>query len=76
MVRDGLVIAAAGVALGVGGSLAAGRVLASRVYTVSATDPATMAAAAALLMLLAAAAAWLPARRAGRTEPAAVLRDI
>ena len=76
VVRDGLVIAAAGVALGVGGSLAAGRVLASRVYTVSATDPTAMAAAAALLMLLAAAAAWLPARRAGRTEPAAVLRDV
>ena len=75
VVRDGLVIAAAGVALGAAGSLAAGRVLASHVYTVSATDPVTMAAAGALLLLLAAVAAWLPARRAGRTAPAAVLRQ-
>ena len=76
VVRDGLLIAAAGVALGVAGSLAAGRFLASHVYTVSATDPLTMAAAGALLVLLAVAAAWFPARRAGRTEPAAVLRQV
>ena len=76
VVRDGLLIAAAGVALGVAGSLAAGRFLASHVYTVSATDPVTMAAVGALLILLAVAAAWFPARRAGRTEPAAVLRQV
>ena len=76
VVRDGLLIATAGVALGAAGSLAAGRVLASHVYTVSATDPATMAAAGALLALLAVVAAWFPARRAGRTEPAAVLRQV
>ena len=76
VVRDGLSIATAGVALGVAGSLAAGRFLASHVYTVSATDPVTMAAAGALLILLAVAAAWFPARLAGRTEPAAVLRQV
>ena len=75
VVRDGLLTAAAGVALGVAGSLAAGRILASHVYTVSATDPVAMAAAGAFLLLLAAAAAWFPARRAGRTEPATVLRE-
>lgn len=75
VVRGGLLLAAAGVALGVGGSLAAGRFLASHVYGVSATDPLAMAAAGSLLLLLAVAAAWLPARRAGRIEPAAVLRQ-
>ena len=74
VVRDGLLIAAAGVALGAAGCLAAGRILASHVYGVSATDPATAAAAGGLLILLAAVTAWLPARRAGRTEPAAALR--
>ena len=76
VVRDGLLIASAGVALGVAGSLVAGRVLASHVYTVSPTDPVTMAAAGALLILLASVAAWFPARRAGRIAPAAVLREV
>ena len=75
VVRDGILLAGAGVALGACGSFAAGRFLASQVYRVSATDPLTMAAAGALLIMLAVAAAWLPARRAGRTAPAAVLRQ-
>ena len=76
VVREGLLIAAGGVAVGVAGALAAGPILASHVYAVSATDPATMAAAGTLLILLAVVAAWRPARRAGLTEPAAVLRDV
>ena len=75
VVRDGLLLAAAGIALGVLGSLAAGRFLASYVYSVSATDSLTMAGTATLLLLLAGVAAWFPARRAGRTQPAAVLRQ-
>ena len=73
---DGLLIAMAGVALGAVGSLVAGRFLASYVYAVSATDPLTMGAAGALLLVLAVVGAWIPARRAGRTEPAPVLRQI
>ena len=76
VVRDGLLIGAAGVALGGAGCMAAGRILASHVYTVSATDPVAMAAAGALLILITVVAAGLPARRAGRTEPAAVLRQV
>ena len=76
VVRDGLLLAAAGVALGVLGSLAAGRFLAGYLYSVSATDTPAMAAAGALLLLLAGVAAWSPARRAGRTGPAAVLREV
>ena len=72
---DGLLIAMAGVALGAVGSLVAGRFLASYVYAVSATDPLTMGAAGALLLVLAVVGAWIPARRAGRTEPAPVLRQ-
>ncbi len=73
--RDGLLLAAAGVALGVLGSLAAGRFLAVYVYSVSATDSLTLAVSGVLLLLFAGVAAWFPARRAGRTEPAAVLRE-
>ena len=39
-------------------------------------DPVAMAAAGALLILLTVVAAGLPARRAGRTEPAAGLRQV
>ena len=76
VVRDGLLLAAAGVTLGLLGSLAAGRFLANYVYSVSATDSLTLAASGALLFLLAGVAAWFPARRADRTEPAAVLREV
>lgn len=76
IVRDGLLLAMAGVALGVCGSLAAGPFLAGYVYTVSATDPLMLAGAATLLLLVAVAAAWSPARRAGRIQPATVLREV
>ena len=76
IVRDGLVLGAAGVLLGGLGSLAAGRFLAGYLYTVSPTNPLAMALAGALLLLLTLAAAWLPAQRAGRSEPALVLRQV
>ncbi len=76
VVRDGLLLAAAGIALGVFGSLAAAGFLAGHVYAVSATDPLTLFATAVLLLFLAVAASWLPARRAGRTEPVTVLREV
>ena len=41
---------------------------------VLATDPATLASAALLLLATAALARWLPARRAGRTDPIETLK--
>jgi ABC-type antimicrobial peptide transport system permease subunit len=70
----GLAPAALGLAAGLAGALAAGRVLAAQLYGVRPTDPATFAAVAALLAAVAVAAAWAPARRAARTDPAEVLR--
>jgi putative ABC transport system permease protein len=76
VVRDGLVLGAAGVLLGVLGSLVAGRFLAGYVYAVSPSNPLAMGLAGVLLLLLTLAAAWLPAQRAGRTAPAPVLRQV
>ena len=76
VVRDGLAIAAGGVVLGVVGSFATSRFLASHVYAVSATDPLMMAGAGTLLVLVAIAGAWFPARRAGRTQPTVALRQV
>jgi ABC-type antimicrobial peptide transport system permease subunit len=66
------------VAVGVGvGLLAAwwaGQFLQSFLHDVDARDPWTLCLVAAALLVTAAAAAWLPARRAARTDPAVVLR--
>ncbi|MEM9554699.1 MAG: ADOP family duplicated permease [Acidobacteriota bacterium] len=64
----------AGLALGTVGAWALGRLAASQLHEVSATEPVAWLGAAVLLTLLALAGAWLPARRAGRVDPATVLR--
>jgi putative ABC transport system permease protein len=61
---------AAGLALAWAGT----RVLRGLLYETSATDPATYAAAALLVLGVVALASWVPARRAGRDDPARVLR--
>jgi predicted permease len=67
-----------GVSVGVliGGAVAFGasRVLAPYLYGVTTHDPMTYVAIFALLAAVSALASWLPARRAGRVEPAVVLR--
>jgi putative ABC transport system permease protein len=65
----------AGIALGAALSLWASTFVAGLIYGVPPRDPATLAAAAILLSAIAAFAAWLPARRAARIDPIAVLRE-
>jgi putative ABC transport system permease protein len=74
VLRKGLVLAAIGLVIGIGASLAATRLMSSLLYNVSATDPLTFAAVGALLVVVALAACWIPARRAMRTDPAVTLR--
>jgi putative ABC transport system permease protein len=64
----------AGLALGIAGALAATRLLASLLFGVTPSDPATFAAIAALLFLVALLACWIPARRAMRVDPIVALR--
>jgi ABC-type antimicrobial peptide transport system permease subunit len=66
---------ALGCALGVGGAAVLGRVLASQLQVVSALDPAVLGGAVAALAGAALLASWLPARRAGRTDPMIALRS-
>ncbi len=75
VVRQGAVLAATGLVLGVPASLVASRVLASLLSGVTPTDPLTYAAVALLLATVALLASYVPARRAARVDPVIALRS-
>lgn len=75
VLRRGLVHGALGLALGIPAALALAQLFRSWLWQVSPADPWSLAAATAALGAIAALAAWLPARRAALTDPAAVLRE-
>ena len=72
---QGLVVALAGIALGLAGAAAVTRVVSTFLVGVSATDPITFAGVPALLLAVAIVASFLPARRASRVDPNVALRD-
>jgi ABC-type antimicrobial peptide transport system permease subunit len=74
VVRQGLLLAAAGIAVGLAGAFALTRLLSSLLYGVNATDPLTFAAVTGLLAAVAVAASFLPAWRATRVDPVIALR--
>ena len=74
VLRQGAALALAGGAIGVAGSLALNRLIASQLYNVGPFDPMTFAAMAGVLMATAVAAAYVPARRASRIDPLRALR--
>ena len=65
---------ALGIAAGIVGALAAGRLAASLLYGVHAWDALSLGASAAVLLAVALAAGWLPARRAAAVDPIQALR--
>ena len=75
VVGRGSRLVALGSVIGVVGALLLARLLGSLLYGVGAADPLSMIAAVAALAAVGLAAAYIPARRASRTEPAMVLRE-
>ena len=75
IVRNAMTLAAVGVALGIVGAIALGRVLRSQLFGVSVADPATFAAVILVLVVISAVASYLPARRAAALDPASALRE-
>jgi putative ABC transport system permease protein len=75
VVRRAAVLAGAGIAIGLSGSLIATRVLGSLLYEVKPSDPQTYLAISALLVALATLASYLPARRASKVDPCVALRS-
>jgi putative ABC transport system permease protein len=75
VVGDGVRIVGIGVVAGVLLALASGRLIATLLYGVSATNPIAIAVAAGLLLIVAAVASLAPAWRAGRSDPVTALRS-
>jgi putative ABC transport system permease protein len=69
------VLIAAGLVLGLAGSLWAARFVEVLLFRLEARDPVTFAGAAAVLVAVGVVAAWMPARRAARLDPSTVLRE-
>jgi putative ABC transport system permease protein len=75
VVGRGAVLLLSGIAIGVVVAVVLARLIGSLLYGVSAADPAAMGAAGAALLVVGLLAALIPAWRAGRTEPAILLRE-
>ncbi len=73
IVTQGMGIVAIGLALGLGGALAAGRLLGSLLFGVGPTDPLTFIWVPIALAAVAMVACYLPARRASRVDPVVAL---
>jgi putative ABC transport system permease protein len=74
VMREGLRVALAGIAIGLAGALALTRALSSFLYGVSAADLATYAAVCLMLIAATCLASYLPARRATKVDPMEALR--
>ncbi|HYY41347.1 MAG TPA: ABC transporter permease, partial [Pyrinomonadaceae bacterium] len=74
VVGQGMTITGVGVVVGLVAAFGVTRAMASILYGVSASDPATFGGVAALAVLIACAACYIPARRATKVDPMVALR--
>jgi putative ABC transport system permease protein len=74
VLKQGLVLSAAGLVFGLGGALAVMRLMSSLLFGVSTTDPVIFIAVAAALGIISLIACYLPARKATKVDPIIALR--
>ena len=74
VIRQGMLLALAGIVLGVAGALVLSRFLSSLLFEVSATDPVTFLGVVSLLAIVSLAACFVPARRAAKVDPMVSIR--
>lgn len=74
VLRETLMLAAFGLAVGLPVAFAASRILGHLLFAISPTDPATLIGVSLILATVAAAAGYLPARRATQIDPLIALR--
>jgi ABC-type antimicrobial peptide transport system permease subunit len=73
-VRQGLLLAGIGAALGLAVAAGLTRLMSFLLFGVTALDPLTYGVFSSLLLIVAALASYIPARRAARLDPVLVLR--
>ena len=74
VLREGLLLAGAGVAIGLGAAYALTRVMSSLLFNVSTTDPVIFISISLILIGVALGATFIPARRATKVDPMIALR--
>jgi len=74
VLREGLIVATVGIAVGLVAALGLSRVMAGYVFGIKSTDPLTFTAASLLLIAVALLASYVPARRATNVDPTVALR--
>ena len=74
VVRQGMVLAIIGVAIGVGAAFGLAQLMSTLLFGVTPRDPLVFAGVPILLSAVALVAVWLPARRASRVDPIIALR--
>jgi ABC-type antimicrobial peptide transport system permease subunit len=75
VLRETLLLAAAGIAVGIPVVLWSARYVKSMLYGVAPTDPWTIAMAAVIMVAVTTVAGYLPARRAAGIDPMVALRQ-
>jgi predicted permease len=75
VLRDGMLLVAAGIALGLSAAAMVTRFLTSFLYGIAAVDTLTFTSIPVILLFVALAACYVPARRAMRTDPMIALRN-
>jgi predicted permease len=73
VMSESMALAAAGVAMGLCGAIAASRLISNLIFGLAPTDPMTIAGAIVVMLLVSAAAGYLPASRASRIDPMVAL---
>ena len=74
VIRESLMLVLIGAGIGLAAALSTARIVASRLFGVTTTDPVTLAAAVALMLGTSVVAVVIPAWRASRVAPAVALR--
>lgn len=74
VLKEAVLLLAAGVSIGLPAAYAVAKVLSSLLYGVDPADPASALIATSILGIVALAAAWIPAKRAARVDPTVALR--
>ncbi len=75
VLREALLLAGAGAALGIPAAVAVTRLAQSALFGIEPNDPTTIVGGVAVLLAVALLAAWVPARRAASIDPVAALKS-